>query len=286
MKSPETHLTERRNVPVPALEVEGLTFRPNGKAILDRVGFVVHPGEFVAIMGPNGAGKSTLLKHLNRILPVRQGHVRVAGRPVESYGYRALAREMAYVPQAKGFIPPYRVMEFLLLSRHPHLGLFASPGSAEEERALQALELVGMGEFSERTLDSLSGGERQKIYIAAAVVQETPMILLDEPATYLDPHHTLEIYALLRDLNRKAGKTVVMVTHEVNAALTLAHRVLCLRNGRVLFYGSPCSLLEGGRLDEVYGVPFHKFECISHPGQEWAYLPMHPGGEGGAHGRS
>ncbi len=145
--------------------------------------------------------------------------MRLRGRPVADYSFRALARIQSYVPQAKGYIPPYRVAEFLLMNRFPYLQALGTPGPRDRAVVEDALAQVALTGFRDRFLDTLSGGERQKVFIAAAMVQETDMILLDEPTTFLDPLHALEIYELLGRLHAREGKTVVMVTHDVNAAL-------------------------------------------------------------------
>ncbi|HNT99759.1 MAG TPA: ABC transporter ATP-binding protein [Acidobacteriota bacterium] len=255
------------------LDVEGLGYAPEGKRVLAGVSFDVGEGEFVSVLGPNGAGKSTLLKHLNRLLPVREGAVRLRGRSVADYAFRTLARLQSYVPQAKGYIPPYRVAEFLLMNRFPYLQALGAPGPRDRAVVEDALAQVAMTEFRDRFLDTLSGGERQKVFIAAAVVQETDVILLDEPTTFLDPLHAQEIYQLLGRLHAPGGKTIVMVTHDVNAALALSSRLLCLKAGRAVFFGPPADFLAGRILDRLYDTPFRRYECPDDPAGPPAYLP-------------
>lgn len=259
------------------LDVKGLGYAPDGKRVLAGVSFDVREGEFVSVLGPNGAGKSTLLKHLNRLLPVREGAVRLRGRPVADYSFRALARIQSYVPQAKGYIPPYRVAEFLLMNRFPYLQALGTPGPRDRAVVEGALAQVALTGFRDRFLDTLSGGERQKVFIAAAMVQETDMILLDEPTTFLDPLHALEIYELLGRLHAREGKTVVMVTHDVNAALAHSGRMLCLKAGRAVFFGSPADFLSGRALDTLYDTPFRRYECPDDPAGPPAYLPGRSG---------
>ena len=256
----------------PMLRVQGLTVRLDGKTILDDVSFEAGDGQFLAVIGPNGAGKSTLLRHLNRLLPVRQGRVELRGRPVEAYSHRDLARLMSYVPQTKGFIAPYRVREFLLMNRYPHLAPLSPPGRRDGEIVGEILHSMDLARFQDRFLDTLSGGERQKVFIAGALVQESPLILMDEPTTFLDPLHGREIHELLRALNRDHGKTILMVTHDVNAALTLAGRLLCLKAGRVHFWGAPARPMDLRVLDTLFDVPFLEYCCPAEPAAPPAYL--------------
>ena len=259
------------------ISVQDLSYTPEGKPVLDKVSFEVGRGEFLSILGPNGAGKSTLLKHLVRLLPVQSGSVRLLGQPLARYSPRALARVMAYVPQAKGFIAPFRTQEFLLMNRYPHLSPFEKPGERDLALVADVLRAVGLMGFEMRYLDTLSGGERQKVFIAAAMVQEAEVILLDEPATFLDPRHALDVYGLLRELHRQ-GKTLLMVTHDANAALAQSGRVLCLKAGRVLYFGPPEGIEPGKVLADLYDVPFHRYECASQAERPPAFLA----GGGGA----
>jgi iron complex transport system ATP-binding protein len=258
----------------PLLAVEQLGYRPAGRDVLADVSFSVRSGEFLAILGPNGAGKTSLIRHLHRILPLQSGTVSIKGEPLADISHRRLATMAAYVPQAKGYVPPYQVEEFLLMSRYPYHGPFRQPAGDDMRRVEEALATIGMTEFRERYLDTLSGGERQKIYIAAAMVQDTEMVVLDEPTTFLDPHHARAIFSLLRLLNREQGKTLLMVTHDVNPALQLAHRVLCLREGRVLFWGTPERLLADDVLSELFAVPFGRFDLHGRGTPEQVYLPV------------
>lgn len=266
-------MTQSGGSPGPILEIADLSWRPEQEWILRGVSFTVFPGEFVSVIGPNGAGKSSLVKHLNRILPVRAGRIRLLGRPLTAYSYRELARLVSYVPQAKGYVPPYRVREFLLMSRHPHLPPFSAPGRRDEAIVDGILADLHMDRFAARHLDTLSGGERQKIYIAAAMVQMTDIVCLDEPTTFLDPAHCREIYTLLRELNRQRSKTIVMVTHDVNEALDISSRILGLKGGRLIFCGTPAELLQAGTLEALYDIPFQRFESAAGGPGRVAYLP-------------
>jgi len=255
------------------IHIENLGFRPDGTTVLENVSFFIERGEFLSILGPNGAGKSSLIKHINRILPIREGAVRLRGKPIDTVSFRALARLVAYVPQAKGYVPPYCVKDFLMMSRYPFLTPFGRSGVNDEELVQNILRKLGLSSFEDRYLDTLSGGERQKIYIAAAMVQETEAVILDEPTTFLDPLHGQEIFKLLKILNQTEGKTIVVVTHDVNAAIQLSHRIIGMKNGIILFNGSPRELVEGNVLETLFDVPFHRFDSTTPSGEHSVYLP-------------
>ena len=220
----------------PVLALEDFSLDLGGRAILRSLTFSVRKSERIAIVGPNGAGKTTLLKCLNRIHFRGRGSIRVAGRPLKEYSQDELARRLAYVPQAEGLSVPFTVEEFVLMGRYPHLGPLTSVGQKDREAVRGALEATGTTSFAERSLDTLSGGERQKVFLAAALTQEADILLLDEPAAFLDPAHQVDIYRLLRRIHRERGTTILSVTHDLNTALTHSDRVLALREAVV-----PCA---------------------------------------------
>lgn len=251
----------------PLLKVDRLGFVRDGRAILRDVSFSVARGEYVAIVGPNGAGKTTLLKCLDRIQEATGGVV-LLGRPLNEYRQRELARRIGYVPQADGRLLPFTVEEFVTLGRYPYLSPF-SPVSREDRQAVRdALEQTGMAAFAARRIDTLSGGERQKAMIAAALAQGANLLLLDEPTTFLDYRHQAEIRDVLRRAHRERGTTVIAVTHDVNAAALESDRVLALRAGEVVFDGPPGDLMQPERLQAIYGTPL---VLVAHP---QAGLPM------------
>ncbi len=161
------------------IEVDGLTYRIGGHEILRGVSFRVGRGEVLFIIGPNGAGKTTLLKCLNRLIHATAGRVRVEGEEVAGWSQRRIARHLSYVPQLRNASLPYRVEEFVLLSRYAFHPAFSAPGKADHDAVVRALDLTRMTAFRERRLNTLSGGECQKVFIAAALAQEAPILLLD-----------------------------------------------------------------------------------------------------------
>lgn len=246
----------------PALEVDRFSISLGGKEILRDVTFSILAGERIAIIGPNGAGKTTLLKSLNRILRGGRGKIRIAGRPLESYRQFDLARRIAYVPQAEARPAPFTVRESVEMARYPHLGPLAPVRAQDLAVVDRALEAAGMGPLSNRSLDTLSGGERQKALLAAALAQESEILLLDEPTAFLDPSQQTEILRVLDNVHRERAVTILTVTHDLNEALAHSQRVIALRDGAVVFDGPSASLTQGDSLRSIYQ---HEFVIGTHP---------------------
>lgn len=245
-----------------SLDIAHLSLSLDKKRILDDVSFKVEAGEYVAIIGPNGAGKTTLLRCIARLLTPDQGEIRLEGRPIGAYRQRHLAQRISYVPQAEGRMLPYTAYEFVLMARYPHLGPLSGVSREDERAAQAALEATETEAFSERALDTLSGGERQKVFVAAAVAQGASVLLLDEPTTFLDYKHQVEVLALIRQLNREAGKTILSVTHDLNRGVYESDQVLALKAGKVAFFGAPAELYEPAQLEAIYETPF---DLVAHP---------------------
>ena len=236
-----------------ALEVVQFSFRLGEKQILEAISFQVAQGEYVSIIGPNGAGKTTLLKCLIGIYPGGRGEIRWFGRSLGAYPRRQLARRISYVPQADGRLPPFTVEEFVLLGRYPYLSPFTTIRPEDRQAARQAMEATQVAHLADRLLETLSGGERQKVFLAAALAQGADVFLLDEQTTFLDYHHQAEIRALLRRLNA-AGRTILTVTHDVNPAVLDSQRILALREGRLVFSGPPEHLMQPDVLRNIYSA--------------------------------
>lgn len=256
-------------VPVPALQTLNLSVGLGGKSILNNISIDIPVGGRVAIIGPNGAGKTTLLRTLAGLIRPSSGNVFVNGRAASVLGSRELATQIAYVPQMTEKTMPCRVADFVLLSRYAHgRHLFGSADAGDREAAQHAMQRAGIAEFADRDLSTLSGGERQKVLVAAALAQEAPILLLDEPAAFLDYRRQLELTALLEEVRRNGtGKrgacTVVSVIHDLNGGALEGDLVIALADGRVVFSGSPAELIADGRLAEIYGV---EFEMLHHSG--------------------
>ncbi len=242
----------------PAIAIRDLTCRLGGRAVLDGVSLDIPAGGSVAILGPNGAGKTTLLKCIARIVRPASGAIEILGKASASYAQRDLARVLSYVPQADARYLPFRVSEFVLLGRYPHLSPFSSLTPEDRRAADAAMDRTGTREFADRPIDTLSGGERQRVFIAAALTQGARILLLDEPATFLDYKHQVEVVELLRGLNRDEGVTLVSVTHDANDAALLGDHAIALKAGRVHFAGEISALLAEGVLESVFDTPFDR----------------------------
>ncbi len=244
------------------LETSSISCSIGSKLILDSVSFDVTKGEFVALIGPNGAGKTTLLKCLMKILPVDCGSVLLDGQALRSFSQKRLASYVAYVPQADSRYLPFTVEEFVMTGRYPHLSPFTACSGTDRAAVKEAMERTGTGILASRHMSGLSGGERQLVMIAAALAQGAQIMLLDEPAAFLDPGHESSVMRLLREINTVAGTTVLMVTHDINRAILTSGRTLVLDRGRVEFFADSSELTSSGVLERVYG---RGFDYIQHP---------------------
>ncbi|MBI3014735.1 MAG: ABC transporter ATP-binding protein [Candidatus Tectomicrobia bacterium] len=240
----------------PLVQIKNYSFHFGHTMVLDHVNLTLEKGEFLSIVGPNGAGKTTLLKCLDRILTGGRGLITIRGRLLDDYSQKELAKWIGYVPQASGPVPPFTVEEFVRMGRYPYRGLFTPMTPKDESAVLEALEVTGVREFSPRPLTALSAGERQKVTIAAALAQGTELLLLDEPATFLDPKHQDEIYALLHRVNRDRGVTILQVTHDLNQAVLVSGRVVALVRGKIMFTGSGADLMDNRILEKIYQKSF------------------------------
>lgn len=212
-----------------AIQAEHVTFGyDRGRPVLRDISLEVQAGTFLAVVGPNGAGKSTLINILAGLLQPQSGTVLLEGANLRSSRVQDIARRVAVVRQE--FIPVFgfSVMETVLMARTLHYGRLGFESKADRELALQALELTETVEFASRSLDSLSAGERQRVFIARGLAQNTPLLLLDEPTSFLDLKHQVRIYDLLKSVQREKGTTIVAITHDLNLAAQYCDRTLLL----------------------------------------------------------
>ncbi|MFQ5525769.1 MAG: ABC transporter ATP-binding protein [Thermoanaerobaculia bacterium] len=235
-----------------------VSFDAGGRSILADVDLEIGKAESVAIVGVNGAGKTTLLRLLANVLEPTRGSLALSGTSYAKHHARELAKLLAYVPQVRPARVPLPVRDVVLLGRYPHQPRWGfGYGDADFRAVTAALETTGLVELSDRPLAELSGGERQGVYIAAALAQEAECLLLDEPTTYLDPGHQRRIAHLLRRLTEREERTVVFASHDLNLAYALADRVIVLQEGRVEAEGPTSEVLESALLERVYEAPFH-----------------------------
>ena len=244
------------------LEFNGFCVGLGGRPVLTDVSLKAAKGEYVSILGQNGAGKTTLLRAALGMYPEGKGRVMLKGRPIGAYTRRELARVISYVPQNVEITFPMSVREFVLLGRFAHLGFLQSPGRSDQEAARRALELTEALGFADRSFSSLSGGEKQRVLIAAALTQEPEILLLDEVTHFLDPRYEDEIQSLLGELNKREGVTVFSVTHDINRAALNSTRVVALKSGRIVFNNGPREFADNRVLMEVYDK---QFIFVAHP---------------------
>ena len=223
-----------------------------GRPVLEGVSLDFRPGEVLASLGPNGCGKSTLLRTANGLLPRTGGEVLVDGVSIDRLTPRDLARKAAYLPQSRQ-VPAITARRMVLHGRFPYLSYPRRYSREDRAMVSRALDWAGAAELADRPLAELSGGQRQKVYLAMALAQDTAAILMDEPTTYLDVACQLEVMALARRLAEE-GRAVVMVLHDLTLALRYAHRTALLWEGRVRQTGTPEELYAGEALEQVMGV--------------------------------
>ncbi len=242
------------------IEVRNFSFAIKEAEILHDLSFTVHRNEYFSVLGPNGAGKTTLLKCLSRLHTGGNGTMKILGDSVTDLHRAELARRIGYVPQAHERRVPYSVEEFVRLSRYPYR---EPAGSAEEKEPVErALRVTGTEPFRSRRMTTLSGGENQKVHLAAAIAQDPEILLLDEPTTFLDPGRERDVLELLLRIKRDFQVTVVAVTHDINTGALPGDRIMALRNGRKAYLGEIEPFLNEEILEEVYD---RSFQITHHP---------------------
>lgn len=224
------------------------------KTVVEQLDLQLTPHAITSILGPNGCGKSTLLRALSRLIPPKSGAVFLDGRPLQKYPARKLARTLGLLPQSPIAPEGIVVADLVGRGRHPHQGMFGRWTAHDHAVVAEALAATGTTELAERHVDELSGGQRQRVWIAMALAQETEVLLLDEPTTYLDLAHQLEVLDLLTDLNRRRGTTIVMVLHDINLAARYSDQLVTMHQGRLHRQGPPAEVITPATMSEVFGV--------------------------------
>ncbi|MFV0573875.1 MAG: ABC transporter ATP-binding protein [Vibrio sp.] len=236
------------------LVVENLTTGYGEKTILQDLSIDIAAGKITSIVGANACGKSTLLRTVSRLLAPTKGQVLLDGKSVHHSPTRALAKTLGLLPQSPIAPEGITVGDLVSRGRHPHQGLMSRWNQQDDEAVAQALEATKTTELIDREVDELSGGQRQRVWIAMALAQETDILLLDEPTTFLDVTHQIEVLDLLVDLNLKHGITIVMVLHDLNLAARYSDRLLALKNGHVYAHGDPKEILTTETIQSVFGL--------------------------------
>ncbi|MEU5996312.1 MULTISPECIES: ABC transporter ATP-binding protein [unclassified Streptomyces] len=242
--------------PAPATDVDlrasDLRLSYGNRLVVDRLDLSVPPGRITAIVGANACGKSTLLRALARLLAPRDGAIHLDGRALHSIPSRELAQRLGILPQSPVAPEGLTVVDLVNRGRSPHQTWWRQWSKSDERAVHEALAATGMTDLADRPVDELSGGQRQRAWIAMAVAQGTPVLLLDEPTTYLDLAHQIDVLDLITDLNRRENRTVVMVLHDLNQACRYADHVVAMKAGRIVAEGTPAEVITVDVVRDVF----------------------------------
>ncbi|WP_079184531.1 ABC transporter ATP-binding protein [Streptomyces uncialis] len=237
-----------------SLAAEGLTLGYGDRVVVESLDLPVPPGGITAIVGANACGKSTLLRSMSRLLAPRAGRVVLDGKEVHRLPAKALARTLGLLPQSPVAPEGITVGDLVGRGRHPHQRVFSRWNAEDDAAVAAALEATDTTALADRSVDELSGGQRQRVWIAMALAQQTDILMLDEPTTFLDASHQVEVLDLLTDLNRVRGTTVVMVLHDLNLAARYADHIVALAGGRLHAAGTPDEVLTEENVRAVFGL--------------------------------
>ena len=236
------------------LEVDALQLGYRDRTVIESLSLRIPSGQVTAIVGPNACGKSTLLRALARLLPPRHGRVLLDGQEIHRLRAKELARRLGLLPQSPVAPEGITVGDLVGRGRHPHQSIFSRWSQADDLAVAAALEATQTVELVDRPVDELSGGQRQRVWIAMALAQQTDVLLLDEPTTFLDVAHQIDVLDLLTDLNRARGTTIVMVLHDLNVAARYADHLMAMVDGRLHAAGSPHDVLTVDTVRAVFGL--------------------------------
>ncbi|MEI4768943.1 adenosylcobinamide amidohydrolase [Psychrobacillus sp. FJAT-51614] len=235
------------------LKVENLSGGYDHKLIVKNVSFEVEKGEMLGILGPNGSGKSTLLKVMSGILPISSGDVLIDGKSLQSYSSKELAKKMAVLPQIHSHSFSHTVRETVALGRYPHQsGWFSSWSTEDEEAVMEAMKLTAMEVYEHQSLDLLSGGEQQRVFVAQALAQQAPILLLDEPTNHLDIAHQKQLLDTIKTQTIEKGITIISVFHDINLASLYCDRLLLMERGEIKAIGEPHEVVKKNQIETVY----------------------------------
>jgi len=237
-----------------ALSTRKLTLAYDGNVIIQGLDLAIPQGQITTLVGPNGCGKSTLLRGLARLLKPRGGTVYLEGDAIAHLPTKELAKRLGILPQSPTAPEGLTVRELVAQGRYPHQNWLQQWSKEDELKVEEAIATTHLHEFANRPLDTLSGGQRQRAWIAMALAQDTDMLLLDEPTTYLDLAHQIEVLDLLHDLHTQQGKTIIMVLHDLNQACRYADQIIALRSGVVYAQGQPQQVMTETLVREVFGL--------------------------------
>jgi len=245
-----------------SLLAEGLTLGYKDRTVIDSLDLAVPPGRITAIVGANACGKSTLLRSMSRLLAPRGGRVLLDGEQVHRIPPKRLARTLGLLPQSPVAPEGITVGDLVGRGRHPHHGVLSRWRREDDEAVAAALDATRTADLADRPVDELSGGQRQRVWIAMVLAQRTDLLLLDEPTTFLDVSHQIEVLDLLTDLNRSLGTTIVLVLHDLNLAARYADHLIALASGGLHAAGPPDQVLTPAMVQAVFGL---RSEVITDP---------------------
>lgn len=237
-----------------------------GTEVLHDISLTIKSGKVTVIIGPNGSGKSTLLKSLIRLNPHTSGDILIEGKSIDTYSHSLLAQKIAYIPQSRK-TPDISVLRMVLHGRFPYLTYPRRYREEDYEAAKNSMRWVGIEELADKNVSTLSGGTQQKVYIAMALAQNTPVILMDEPTVYLDIAHQMRMMTTARQLAEQ-GKAVVMILHDLSQAFQAADEILVMSEGNIISKGSPDVVYQNGTIDSVFGIRFMRV----HTSSGWRYF--------------
>ena len=236
------------------LIAENLSLGYGDRVIVDNLDLEVRTGVITTVIGPNGCGKSTLLRALGRLLKPRNGSVLLDGKAIGSMRTKDVARTLGMLPQAPLAPEGLTVADLVARGRHPHQSWLRQWSSDDEGEVAEALALTGVSDLADRPVDQLSGGQRQRAWISMALAQGTDILLLDEPTTYLDLAHSIEVLDLVDRMHEELGRTVVMVLHDLNLAIRYSDQLIVMRDGSIVAAGAPKDIISAELLLEVFGL--------------------------------
>lgn len=237
------------------LSADKATIGYDNRVISHELSVQIPDNGFTVIVGANACGKSTLLRALSRLIQPSQGKVLLDGKAISHYPAKEVARRLGLLPQTSIAPEGITVADLVARGRYPHQKFIRQWSVDDEAAVVSAMEATKITPLSHRLVDELSGGQRQRVWVAMVLAQQTPMLLLDEPTTYLDIAHQIELLELLSDLNRREGHTVVAVLHDLNHACRYASHIIAMRDGQILAEGAPAEIITAELVEEVFGLP-------------------------------
>lgn len=250
-----------------ALHTESLSVGYENQIVIKNLNLVIKKGKITVLIGPNGCGKSTLLKSMARILKPKQGQIWVDERALDTYTDKVIAKKLAFLPQEPHCPEGLSISELVAFGRYPHLRNNEQLHEHDHQIISWALDATGLTALKYKSVETLSGGQRQRAWIAMTLAQETDLILLDEPTTFLDMAYQLEVLDLVERLNREQAKTFVIVLHDLNLASRFAHEIIGLKDGVIICQGEPNDVINVQNLQRLYGIKAHliKHPCLDYP---------------------